>query len=86
MTIRPLGRQVLLLVDTYIEDAGIVQFDTRQQRYEPRGVVQACGEEVDNVYEADTVIYQILTGQPVMVDDKPHLLLDCKHILAVVEE
>lgn len=78
MTIRPLGRQVLIERQPGTPElAGLA----------PRGVVKACGDEVvDTIYEEDTVIYNSLAVQVARYGDKHLLLLDFRDILAVVEE
>lgn len=78
MTIRPLGRQVL--IERQVDAPGTYGL-------EPRGVVVAAGSEVvDEIYVGDTVIYRFLAEQVVRTGDKPLILLDFKDILAVVEE
>jgi chaperonin GroES len=87
--IQPLHDRVVIL-PTPVEDktkSGIIIPDTAKEKPQT-GTVKYCGKgngvEPMSVKVGDTVMYAKMVGQPIFIEDVPHIILREADIMAII--
>jgi chaperonin GroES len=87
MAIKPLGERILVEIKTSEEKtAGGIVIPQAAQEKTQEAVVVSIGDSAEiKVKAGDIILYDKYAGTQIKINDKDHLIIDNKDVLAVVK-